>query len=234
YGKDLDEGVDIARLMSELCHAQPEVRFRLSSIEPLEISDQLLEAMQSCPNFMPHFHIPLQSGDDSILTRMRRGYDRETFRAVVKKCLSHFPDAAMGIDILTGFPGEGEEEFANSRQLLEELDATYFHVFPYSKRPGTPAASFPDQVPMELSQQRVAELRTLGEQKSHSFYSRFLQSTRSVLVEHKRNREGLLSGFTDNYIPVSFNGDDRLMGSIVQVLLEQVTDDTVLGKLVVE
>ena len=234
YGNDLEEGCNIAGLMVALCRAHPDIRFRLSSIEPQEISEQLLEAMKSCKNFMPHFHIPLQSGDDTILSRMHRGYDRETFRTVVKKCMDVFPDAAIGIDILAGFPGEGEKEFANSKKLLQEIDATYLHVFPYSKRPGTPAATFKEQVPQAVSQQRVAELRELGETKKRSFYNRFLKTERSLLVEHKRTDENKLSGYTDNYIPVVFDGDDNLMGKIVMVHLDYLEDSTVQGRLVEE
>lgn len=230
YGRDLEHQCDIADLMLTLCQAHPGIRFRLSSIEPQEISDRLLQAMSSCPNFMPHFHIPLQSGDDTILTRMNRGYDRETFRSVVNKCRTAFPDAAIGIDILTGFPGEGAEEFANSRTLLKELDATYFHVFPYSSRPGTLAATFKNQVPKAVREERVAELRKLAEEKKTTFYKRYLGTQRPVLVEHKRNRQGMLSGFTDNYIPVAFSGADSLMGKIVPVHLAQLEGSTVSGR----
>ena len=183
---------------------------------------------------MPHFHIPLQSGDDSILKRMHRGYDRETFRKVIQKCIETFPDAAIGIDILAGFPGEGEKEFENSKNLLREIDATYFHVFPYSKRPGTPAATYKDQVPKAVSQQRVAELRDLAENKKQTFYSRFLNTARPVLVEQKRTADNMLSGFTDNYIPVVFPGDDSLMGQIIPVFLTQLNDGTVQGRQVEE
>ena len=230
YGKDLKEQGNITDLMRTICKAHPGIRFRLSSIEPQEITDELLDAMQSCDNFMPHFHIPLQSGDDTILTRMHRGYDRETFRKIVQKCTAVFPDAAIGIDILAGFPGEGEEQFENSRKLLEEIDGTYFHVFPYSKRPGTPAASFKNQVPKTVSQQRVAELRKLADAKKEAFYQRFLGTERPVLVEHKRNKDNMLTGFTDNYIPVAFPGDDTLMGTVVSVHLEKIDNNTVVGK----
>jgi threonylcarbamoyladenosine tRNA methylthiotransferase MtaB len=233
YGKDLDEGYDIAGIMQAMCQAHPTIRFRLSSIEPQEVTDSLLVTMQACANFMPHFHIPLQSGDDTILSRMRRGYDRETFREIIAKCTKHFPDAAIGIDILAGFPGEGEEEFSRSYELLQEINASYFHVFPYSKRPGTPAATFKDQVPKQISQQRVAALRQLADEKKKAFHQRFLNSERPVLVEHKRNRDNLLTGFTDNYIPVLFKGDDELMGSVVSIALDSLTDDgSVLGTVV--
>ncbi len=234
YGKDLNENFDIASLMMAMCTAHPDIRFRLSSIEPLEITDTLLDAMQSCANFMPHFHIPLQSGDDTILKRMHRGYDRETFRTIIHKCIDAFPDAAIGIDILAGFPGEGEEEFLQSKNLLQEIDASYFHVFPYSKRPKTPAATFTDQVPKAVSQKRVSELRELAKEKQHAFYSRFINTSRPVLVEHKPHGNGMLSGFTDNYIPIVFDGADSLMGKIIPIKLEYINDGIVQGKYVVE
>ncbi len=232
YGKDLNEGYDISSLMNTLCKAQPEIRFRLSSIEPLEISDTLIDTMKSCDNFMPHFHIPLQSGDDTILNRMHRGYDRETFLNIIRKCKKNIPHAAIGIDVLTGFPGEGKKEFANTRNLLEEIEASYFHVFPYSKRPGTPAASYANQVPGNVSQQRVAELRALGARSKLSFHTKFLKTERPVLVEHSRTVDNQLSGFTDNYIPVVFSGDDELMGQIIPVYLDRIHKDLVQGKTV--
>lgn len=225
YGKDLELPCDIADLIEKLCTAHPQTRFRLSSIEPQEISEKLFDVMQRHDNFMPHFHIPLQSGDDTILGRMHRGYDRETFRRIIQKCLARFPDAAIGCDILAGFPGEDNDAFQNSIGLLEEIGATYLHVFPYSKRPGTPAASYPDQVPKAVSQQRVTELRNLADRQKETFYRRFLGTSRPVLVEHKRNREHLLTGFTDNYIPVSFAGEDTLMGTVVPILLERINED---------
>ncbi len=232
YGKDLQEGNDITDLMLALCRAHPDIRFRLSSIEPREISDKLLQAMGECDNFMPHFHIPLQSGDDTILKRMNRRYTSAEFSAVVEKCKSIFPDAAIGIDILAGFPGEGEEEFANSRKLIEKIDATYLHVFPSSQRPGTPAATFKNQIIKSVREERVAELRSLADKKKEFFYRQHLGTERPLLVEHKRNRNGLLSGFTDNYIPVSFPGEDALIGKIVPVRLESIDELTVSGKCV--
>ena len=230
YGRDLCEGHDISDLMLGLCTAHPDIRFRLSSIEPQEITDKLLQAMDSCTNFMPHFHIPLQSGDDTILKRMNRGYTSKTFADIVQKCKTHFPDAAIGIDILAGFPGEKVEEFQNSKGLLEKIEGTYFHVFPYSRRPGTPAADFKEQISKKIREERVAELRRLSDRKKQTFYTAHLGSSRPVLVEHKRNRNGQLFGFTDNYIPVSFAGDDALMGTIVPVTLLEINDLIVTGR----
>ncbi|MBC8209232.1 MAG: tRNA (N(6)-L-threonylcarbamoyladenosine(37)-C(2))-methylthiotransferase MtaB [Desulfobulbaceae bacterium] len=229
YGRDLAGNTPIHQLLRELCRATPDVRYRLSSIEPLEVSDELLHVMAEETNFMPHFHIPLQSGDDHILKRMNRHYNGSQFLAVTRRCLEILPDAALGIDVLTGFPGESEEQFHNTVELLKLSGCSYLHVFPYSRRPGTPAAEFKDQIPGPVKDKRVAILRSLGEQQKQTFYQRHLGSTRPVLVERRRKRGGPLNGFTDNYIPVSFDGPDELINCVVFVSLDQLSNEEVLG-----
>jgi threonylcarbamoyladenosine tRNA methylthiotransferase MtaB len=232
YGKDLNEGKDIISLLEDLCLEIPDVRFRLSSIEPQEISRRLLGLMSCTGNFMPHLHIPLQSGDDEILGRMNRHYRTRDFAETIDLCREILPDAAIGIDVLVGFPGETETHFTQTVKFLESIDCTYLHVFPYSKRPGTIASTFKKQVPRPVKEKRVAHVRVLGEQKKADFYRRFIGSTRPVLVEGKRDGEGLLKGFTDNYIPVSFSGEDLLMNSIVTVELVEIRGTNILGKFI--
>ncbi|MEK6201340.1 MAG: radical SAM protein, partial [Desulfobulbaceae bacterium] len=173
---------------------------------------------------------PLQSGDDSILARMNRGYSSKEFRQTVDLCRKRLPDAAIGIDVLVGFPGETEQHFTNTCTLLEELDCTYLHVFPYSRREGTLAATFEQQVPQAVKDERVARLRRLDAAKKELFYKRHLGTTRPVLVEHKRDPDGRLRGFTDNYIPVSFPGPKTLMNTITAVRLESVSATHVNGR----
>jgi threonylcarbamoyladenosine tRNA methylthiotransferase MtaB len=230
YGKDLQEGSDCVELMRRLCLAHPELRFRLSSIEPMEISDELLTLMADQKNFMPHLHIPLQSGDDTILAHMNRGYSSKEFRQTVEICRERLPEAAIGIDVLVGFPGETEQQFANTCTLLEELDCTYLHVFPYSRREGTLAATFDQQVPQAVKDERVARLRRLDAAKKEQFYTNHMGTTRPVLVEHKRDPDGRLRGFTDNYIPVSFPGPKTLMNTLTAVSLESVSATQVNGR----
>ncbi|MBW6519786.1 MAG: tRNA (N(6)-L-threonylcarbamoyladenosine(37)-C(2))-methylthiotransferase MtaB [Desulfoarculaceae bacterium] len=230
YGKDLQEGCDCVELMRSLCLAHPEIRFRLSSIEPMEISDALLMLMAEQKNFMPHLHIPLQSGDDTILARMNRGYTSKEFRETVELCRQRLPDAAIGIDVLVGFPGESEQHFAATCTLLEELDCTYLHVFPYSQRAGTLAATFDQQIPQAIKDERVSRLRQLDSEKKELFYQNHLGTTRPVLVEHKRDADGRLKGFTDNYIPISFPGPHSLMNTITPVSLEGVSATRVSGR----
>jgi threonylcarbamoyladenosine tRNA methylthiotransferase MtaB len=234
YGKDLAEGIDCGKLMLRLCAAQPNIRFRLSSIEPTEINEELLEVMASHPNFMPHLHIPLQSGDDTILARMNRGYTAQRFKETISLCRKRVPDAAIGIDVLVGFPGETDQYFANTCRLLEECDCTYLHVFPYSVRPGTLAATFDQQVPQGVKDERVARLRQMDAEKKERYYQRYIGSTRPVLVEHKRDPDGKLRGFTDNYIPVSFAGKSSLIDSIIPVTITTITQTQVTGQIVRE
>ena len=229
YGRDLEGKPTIAQLLGKLCRATPAIRYRLSSIEPLEVSDELLTVMSQEGNFMPHFHIPLQSGDDQILKRMNRHYDRAQFLAVTRRCLEALPDAALGIDVLTGFPGESEKQFRNTVELLEQCGCSYLHVFPYSRRPGTPAADFRDQIPGPVKDERVAILRNLSEQQKQAFYQRHLGTIRPVLVERRHKPGGPLKGFTDNYIPISFTGDDTLINCVVPVRLERLCDQEVVG-----
>ena len=232
YGLDLSEDCNIAGLLDRLCYGFPSIRFRLSSIEPLEITDTLLKLMAEAGNLMPHFHIPLQSGDNEVLKRMNRRYTRKQFREVVDKCRDAVPDAAIGFDIMVGFPGETEAMFENSRNLIETTDCTYLHVFPFSKRPGTRAADFDDQIDSAVKQQRVAVLRRLGRKKSRAFYHRFINSRREVLLETEKLSGGNLKGFTDNYIPVTVPRPEKLPRKPVSVKLVEVMDKSVLARIV--
>ncbi|MDD4356388.1 MAG: tRNA (N(6)-L-threonylcarbamoyladenosine(37)-C(2))-methylthiotransferase MtaB, partial [Smithellaceae bacterium] len=146
YGHDLRPKTDLVRMLECLLSQNPETRFRLSSIEPNEISEDLICLFNRYPNLCPHLHIPLQSGDDSILKMMKRNYDAASYRNRVERVVQAMKDIAIGIDVMVGFPGEGEKEFLNTLHLLEELPATYLHVFPYSERPGTAALAIQPRV----------------------------------------------------------------------------------------
>ncbi|WP_136806141.1 tRNA (N(6)-L-threonylcarbamoyladenosine(37)-C(2))-methylthiotransferase MtaB [Desulfosediminicola flagellatus] len=230
YGRDLTAPTDITELVDRLSLETPEIRYRISSLEPTEITDKLLHLMKTRSNIMPHLHIPLQSGDDEILSRMNRKYTTAQFKEVVDRCRTALPEAAIGIDILAGFPGETEDHFINTRDFLASIDCTYLHVFPYSRRPGTVAADFIDDVPKEMKDKRVAVLRKLGVNKQNVFYKRQIASTHRVLVEGKRDNKGLLKGFSDNYVPVHFQGEDHLKNSIVIVELTQFDGAFVSGR----
>lgn len=225
YGLDLAEGEDIYSLLDTLCREFSAVRIRLSSVEPTEVNNQLLAVLTGHTNFMPHLHIPLQSGDSGILARMNRRYTAETFAEAVQRIHAAAPHAAIGCDILAGFPGEDGQAADNSCNLLADLPVSYLHVFPYSIRPGTAAAKFPDQVPAPVKEARVARLRALDREKRAAFYQRHLGTEQRVLVERKDKRAGLLKGFTENYIPVQCSGPASLAGSVALVRLVELRDD---------
>ena len=231
YGLDLDEGATIFSLLQQLCTRFPEVRFRLSSIEPTEIDDELLALAASNANFMPHFHIPLQSGDDGVLQRMRRRYSVEKILEVVVRLHRLLPGAAVGVDVLAGFPGEDEAAHEATVRLLAELPISYLHVFPYSRRPGTPAAAMSGQVAGAVIEERVRRLRELDHRKRVEFYQRSLGKPLQVLVEGKTSRSGIYRGFSENYIPIFFEGTGRLVGRVVGVLAQEVVEKGVSARL---
>lgn len=219
YGLDLAEDMDICSLLERLCRDFPQIRIRLSSVEPTEVSDRLLELLAAHANFMPHLHIPAQSCDNGVLARMNRRYRAETFAAAVEKIHAAAPHAAIGCDILAGFPGEDEQAAEHSLALLESLPLAYLHVFPYSIRPGTAAAAFPEQVPAAVKEERAARLQALGQRKREDFIRRHVGTVQKVLIERKDRKSGLLKGFSENYIPVRCEGPASLAGQIVSVRL---------------
>ncbi|MHB1014632.1 MAG: tRNA (N(6)-L-threonylcarbamoyladenosine(37)-C(2))-methylthiotransferase MtaB [Desulfurivibrionaceae bacterium] len=231
YGQDLTPQTNLRALLAQLLARNLPVRYRLSSLEPTEINGELLDLMAQSPAIMPYLHIPLQSGDDQILKKMNRRYPAATFAKVVAQSVARLPDAAIGVDVLVGFPGEDEGAFRNTYSLIESLPVSYLHVFPYSKRPGTPAATMAGQVPKADKEERVALLRDLDHKKRTGFYRSHLGSTRQILVE-RRKKGCLLRGYTGNYIPVSFEGDSSLVNQLVTVRLEELTADGVLGRVV--
>ncbi len=230
YGKELAGNVDLISLLDQLTLATPEASYRISSLEPLEISESLLSLMQERKNIQPHLHIPLQSGNDEILAKMNRRYTVDQFQQVIALCRQYLPDAALGIDILAGFPGETDEQFTAAENFLQSLSFTYLHVFPYSIRPGTVAAGFKKQVPKKIKDTRVARLRMLSDQKKIAFYRSQLGRIRPVLVEGKRDSDGMLKGFTDNYIAIRFAGPDHLLNNITAVRLRLLEGHNVLGE----
>jgi threonylcarbamoyladenosine tRNA methylthiotransferase MtaB len=232
YGLDLDENETIYTLLDRLCRDFPQLRLRLSSIEPTEVNDSLLALISRHANFMPHLHIPLQSGDDQVLARMNRRYTRAGFAEVIHRVRAALPTAAIGCDVLGGFPGETEAEADNTHRLLEELPISYLHVFPYSRRPGTLAATMPHHLPGPVKEARVQRLRDLDQQKRRAMYAQGLDRVHRVLVERRHGATGLLQGFSENYIPLLFAGGTGLIHTVVPVRLTAIEDDQVKGILV--
>jgi threonylcarbamoyladenosine tRNA methylthiotransferase MtaB len=179
-------------------------RLRLSSLDPREVPNQLLDLVAGSDVVCPHLHICAQAGDDSILKAMRRNYDTAYYRDLLSRVCERLPNAALGSDIIVGFPGESDAQFENSLEYFASLPLTYFHVFPYSSRRTTAAAELPDPVPHVVKKSRSRRMRELGGQKKLEFYSRFLGQRASVLLEEKIHRaSGTRRGFTRNYLSVA-------------------------------
>lgn len=222
YGTDLDPRTDLAGLLARIEAARPIARLRLSSVEPPELSPAIIEEVAGSPRFCPHFHLPLQSGDDAILKRMGRPYDRALFAGLVEAIHERIPEAAIGVDLLVGFPGESEQAFENSHELIAGLPVSYLHVFPFSPRPGTPAARYPDPVPHSTIKARAARLRKLGAEKKAAFFDAMVGRTVTVLVEEgpdRRSRQ--LKGVSENYLPVRLVGPESARNQRVRARIQQ-------------
>ncbi len=238
YGKgaSVREGTRIQKevFFIDLIRALDEVetipRFRISSIEPNLCTQEIIEFMASSSRFMPHFHMPLQSGNDKQLKQMRRRYQRKLYRDKVEMIKQVMPHACIGVDVIVGFPGETDDDFCKTKQFLSDLDVGYFHVFTYSERPNTPAASMIDMVPLEKRRHRNAQLRRMSEMKKRIFYQQHLGTIRPVLTERRKDK-AKLTGFTDNYIKVDVVGTDELINTISNVRLEHMTADRVTSSL---
>jgi len=190
----------------ELCKALDEVeevkRYRISSIEPNLLSNEIIELVSKSKKFMPHFHIPLQSGSNKILGLMRRRYQRELYADKINYIKQLIPDCGIGVDVIVGFPSEGDAEFQETFEFLHALDVSYLHVFTYSERPNTKALDIKEVVPMHIRNERNKQLRNLSYQKSQYFQASQLGSTRKVLFEQE-NKNGMIEGYTDNYIRIT-------------------------------
>jgi len=208
YGHDLDPKIDLTALVEMIAESGLMARLRLSSLDPREVPDRLLDLIAGSETICPHLHICAQAGDDATLKAMRRNYDTAYYRDLLTRVRERLPDAALGSDIIVGFPGESEAQFENSLEYFASLPLTYFHVFPYSSRRTTVAAALPDHVPAAVKQSRGRRLRELGARKKQAFSARFLGRTVSVLVEGKVDQAtGTRRGFTRNYLSVAVAGE---------------------------
>lgn len=208
-------------LLRELDGVDGIERYRISSIEPNLITDEIIEFCAQSPKFVPHFHIPLQSGSTRILGLMRRRYTAERYRERIAKIRELMPDSFLGVDVIVGFPGEGEEEFMETYRLLEEVGASFLHIFPFSERPGTPAVDMPNKVQARISTERVSRLEELSTKLNRAFTERFIGTEREVLFE-STNHDGLMYGYTDNYLRVSIPYNEAAVNNICRVRLDSI------------
>jgi threonylcarbamoyladenosine tRNA methylthiotransferase MtaB len=234
WGRDLKPQEDLATLVRRIVEGCAAERLRLSSIEPRELSDELIALIGAAGTVCRHLHIPLQSGDDGILAVMRRDYDAAFFRDLVRKLHTTLPGIAVGIDVMAGFPGETEEAYLNTLRMVEEMPIAYLHVFPYSRRPGTPAATMAGQVPEEEKKRRAERLRAVGTAKRQAFAEGFIGTPLQVLVEGRTDKNtGLPVGFSDNYIPVAVRGGVTA-NRIVRVMPEAFREGCLIAEIIHE
>jgi threonylcarbamoyladenosine tRNA methylthiotransferase MtaB len=232
YGSDLNPATSLSELLGLIDGSRMMRRVRLSSIEPLEIEPGLIARIVESTSICRHLHVSLQSGDDTILRSMNRHYSSRYFSELIEVLVKNLPDVAVGLDVMTGFPGEGEREFKNTLSLIDGLPVAYLHVFPYSRRPGTIAAGYSDTVKEDAKKDRVRILRQLSNYKRNLFAKRFIGRKLSVLIETKPDRiTGLKKGYTGNYIPVMIDSDDsNLSNRIIDVTCDNVRDGIILGR----
>jgi threonylcarbamoyladenosine tRNA methylthiotransferase MtaB len=203
-------------------------RFRISSIEPNLLSDEIIDfTLTQSQHFVPHFHIPLQSGSNRLLKAMRRKYLRELYAERVAKIKSLRPDCCIGVDVIVGFPGETDEEFMETIHFLKDIDVSYLHVFTYSERANTTAVKLGDAVPNEVRKQRSKQLHILSDKKKRAFYEQQVGTTRSVLFEAEED-EGIMYGFTENYVKVKVPFNQNLVNTMQTVRLVAIDRDGVM------
>ena len=217
FGKGTDK--NFLDLIKELDQIDGIDRYRISSIEPNLLSEEIIDFVANSRRFMPHFHVPLQAGSDAVLKLMHRHYDTAHFRHKMELIKQAMPDAFIGVDLMVGTRGETLEEFERSRDFVESLDISRLHVFPYSERPGTRALSIDHVVDQAEKHRRTAVMIELSDKKLTEFTSRFINTIRPVLLEHGSTL-GILSGFTDNYLKVRVPADNSLDNTIVKVELK--------------
>ena len=211
-------------LVKELNKVEGIERIRISSIEPNLLKDETIELVAESQNFVPHFHIPLQSGSDEILKKMKRRYLTTLYTNRVKKIREMLPDACIGVDVIVGFPGETEEKFLETYKFLSELPISYLHVFTYSERDNTEAVEMEGVVPISERKKRNKMLRILSEKKKMAFYQSQIGKTLPVLWEHEE-KNGMMFGFTDNYVRVQKPYDPASINRVEKVKLEKIAPD---------
>lgn len=220
-------------LIKELDKVEGIERFRISSIEPNLLTNEVIEFVAQSKRFVPHFHVPLQSGNNKQLREMRRRYKRELYADRVAKIRELMPHCCIGVDVIVGFPNETKEDFLETYRFINELDVTYLHVFTYSERENTLAAEMPNPVPMNIRKERNEMLRILSEKKKRYFYEQFVGETRKVLFENTKEA-GKMSGFTDNYLKITTAYDPLMINELAQVNLLNVTENTEINIEIIE
>ena len=222
FGKSTNESfLDLIKALDSVKGIE---RIRISSIEPNLLTDEIIEYVAQSKHLMPHFHIPLQSGSDTMLKKMKRRYNTDLFREKITKINNLIPDAAIGVDVIVGFPSESDKHFSEAEAFINSLDIMNLHVFTYSEREGTPATEISPRVPIAKRQERSRQFHVLSNKKQRTFNERFVNTNRYALMEMTSNK-GVMYGFTDNYIKIELPFDENLKNKIVNVKLISVLEN---------
>ncbi|MBC7864817.1 MAG: tRNA (N(6)-L-threonylcarbamoyladenosine(37)-C(2))-methylthiotransferase MtaB [Bacteroidia bacterium] len=230
YGQTIEAGVKKVKdnkffdLVQELDRVEEKLRFRISSIEPNLLSDQIIDFVSTSQKFVPHFHIPLQSGSDKILKLMKRRYLKNLYESRVEKIKSVMPHCCIGVDVIVGFPGETEEDFLETYNFLNSLDISYLHVFTYSERDNTEAKDLGGVVPVAERKRRNKMLRILSEKKLRSFYEKNIGKKFTVLFEGE-NKNGFMFGFTENYLKIKHPFSEELSNTLQTITIKGFEED---------
>ncbi|MCP4292163.1 MAG: tRNA (N(6)-L-threonylcarbamoyladenosine(37)-C(2))-methylthiotransferase MtaB [bacterium] len=230
YGRDLSPRLPLVDLLRNILQRFPQLRIRLSSIHPNEVSEELLDLYRQHENMRPHLHISLQSGSSTVLKRMKRPYGSDRAWEALKQVSAANPEFGIGADIIVGFPGETDEEFEETRRMVEDLPFSYLHVFRFSPRPGTPAAEMKPQISPQVITHRSEVLRQLAARKKEEFEKKFIGSVREVVIEADGGRDGFKNATTDNYLSVLVEGDFPA-GTLAQVEITCVSEGSLIGKI---
>ena len=210
-------------LIKEINQIKTNVRFRISSIEPNLLSDEIIDLVYKSDKFVNHFHIPLQSGNNKILKNMSRRYNTTLYSERIKKIKSKMPDACIGCDVIVGFPGESDEDFLETFEFIKKREIDYLHVFQYSERNNTRAVNIKDVIPKTTRIKRSKMLRILSEKKKRNFYNNNLSLTKEIIIENGKDQK-YLYGYTDNYVRVKVKRDNKILGKIKKVYLKGIDD----------
>ena len=229
WGMDFHLKETFSSLVEDIANLNGNFRVRLSSINPMEIDDHLIELISQHEKICPHLHIPLQSGDTEVLSKMKRNYNAKQYEHIVRRASEKISPLGLGADVIVGFPGESEVSFEHTRKLIEELPFSYLHVFSYSPRSGTEAHNFKNNIKNITKKERNLILNDLVKEKARQFYKSFIGKKVTVLVEERKQADGVLKGYSEHYIPVSIDTEGFLQNQLVSVLITEIRKNKLIG-----
>jgi len=228
WGMDFHLKETFSSLVEDIANLNGNFRVRLSSINPMEIDDHLIELISQHEKICPHLHIPLQSGDTEVLSKMKRNYNAKQYEHIVRRASEKISPLGLGADVIVGFP-ESEVSFEHTRKLIEELPFSYLHVFSYSPRSGTEAHNFKNNIKNITKKERNLILNDLVKEKARQFYKSFIGKKVTVLVEERKQADGVLKGYSEHYIPVSIDAEGFLQNQLVSVLITEIRKNKLIG-----